>query len=424
MKKTRKEQLLKSFPCVPQEHMEKMKGRGARNFAIYLTNGDELFIRCYHRYYAGELAERQRYVFAKDGYVRYGVNSNGSWSARSEFREPVFCQSSYGYNFDNSYTTLGEENICRSCMKYSQVLSYHGNYPIEYLRLYCKQPNLEYLIKSGYEPFTERVTGFWGNIVHIELDSKINWKSNNLLKMLHLNRTEFAILKGRENYYDAYIEWRSQIPRYKPDELFLLAKVFGFDFGSARHFCESTGLKPKRIAAYLAENEIEKHDYNDYLSQCRTLNYNLHDTAINMPHNFNAAHERLSEIINYESNQKLRILMSGLYDSRRCLEFVYDGYVVRQPDSPDEIIHEGSELSHCVGGYAERHAKGILTILFIRKLSDPDTPFYTMELSAKGKIVQVRGYKNCAMTDEVAEFVRKYKIYLSKIFYKKESKTA
>lgn len=424
MKKTRKEQLLKSFPCVPQEYMEKMKGRGARNFAVYLTNGDELFVRCYHRYCKGDLAERQRYVFAKDGYVRYGLDKSGSWSARNEFREPVFCNASYGYNFDNSYTTLGEENISRSCMKYSQVLLYHGDYPIEYLRLYCKQPNLEYLIKSGYEPFTERVTGYWGNIVHIELDSKINWKSNNLLKMLHLNRTEFAVLKGHEAYYDAYIEWRNEMPRYKPDELFLLAEVFEFDFGTARHFCESTGLKPKRIAAYLSENKIIKYDYNDYLRQCRTLKLNLHDTSINMPRNFNAAHERLSEIINYESNKRLRILMSGLYDSRRCLEFVCDGYVVRQPASPEEIIHEGRILHHCVGGYAERHAKGILNILFIRKMSDPDTPFYTMELSTEGNIVQVRGLRNCSMTGEVADFVEKYKLYISKIFREKESKTA
>ncbi|MGN0592012.1 MAG: PcfJ domain-containing protein [Ruminococcus sp.] len=268
------------------------------------------------------------------------------------------------------------------------------------------------------------MTGFYGNIVHIELDSKINWKSNNLLKMLHLNRTEFAVLKGRETYYDAYIAWRNEMPRYKPDELLLLAMTFEFDFGTAKHFCESTGLKPKRIAAYLSENKIEKHDYDDYIRQCRTLKLNLHDTAISMPHDFNAAHERLSEIINYESNQKLRLLMSGLYDSRRCLEFMCDGFVIKQPGSPEEIIREGRILHHCVGGYVERHAKGILNILFIRRTSDPDTPFYTMELSKNGNIVQVRGLRNCSMTGEVAEFVEKYKLYISKIFREKESKTA
>lgn len=424
MKKERKEQLLKVFPPVPKKYMDKMQGKGARNFIVYLTYGDELYIRCYHRYYAGELAERQRYVFAKDGYVRYGVNSNGSWSVRKEFREPVFCQASYGYSFDNSYVALGDENISRSCMKYSQVLAYHGDYPIEYLRLYCKQPNLEYLIKSGYEPFEERTTGFWGNIVRIKLDSKINWKSNNLLKMLKLNRTEFAALKGHEACYDAYIEWRSEMPHYKPYELLLLAKVFGFEFGTARFFCESTGLKPKRIAAYLDENKIRTYDYNDYIQQCRTLNYNMHDTSISMPHNFGAAHEKLSEIINYKSNQKLRILMSELYDSRRCLEFVCNGFAIRQPDSPEEIIREGRALHHCVGGYAERHARGVLNILFIRKLNALDTPFYTMELSTEGKIVQVRGFKNCSMTDDLAEFIEKYKRYILKIFRKKERKTA
>ena len=69
MKKERKLGLLRVFPPVPEKIMSKIgeRKRVAQNFVVFLTNGDELFARCYHQYYDGRVAERQRYVFAKDG---------------------------------------------------------------------------------------------------------------------------------------------------------------------------------------------------------------------------------------------------------------------------------------------------------------------------------------------------------------------
>ena len=116
MRTERKQELLNEFPPVPAEAMEQMtsiKRYVAQNFVVFLTNGDELFARCYHKYYSGELVERQRYVFAKDGCCRYGVDNHGNWAVRTEFREPVFCATSYGYNFDNSYIVLNREAISR-----------------------------------------------------------------------------------------------------------------------------------------------------------------------------------------------------------------------------------------------------------------------------------------------------------------------
>lgn len=62
--------------------------------------------------------------------------------------------------------------------------------------------------------------------------------------------------------------------------------------------------------------------------------------------------------------------------------------------------------------------------MFIRMADEPDKPFYTLELSTEGMIIQVRGYKNHDMTAEVQEFVKKYETYISEIFKKKEKKSA
>ena len=426
MRKARKEELLHRFPAVPHEIMEQMKGKGAENFSVMLTWGRELFVRCYHRYSNGKLAERQRYVFADDGSVRYGSDDGKHWVIRKEFREPVFCKTGYGYNFDNRYTILNRKALASSCMKYSQIEYYQGDLVMEYLHLYCKHRNLEYLMKSGYVGVVEETytcNGFYKEQEHLSIAYPINWKSNNLLKMLDLNRTEFKILQGNEEHYLDYLNWRETFPDYKSEELLLICKTFGAEHGTAVRFCKLTGLKPKRIAKYLAENEICSHDYQDYLNQCRKLQYNLHDTAISMPHHFMDMHTRLTEIINLQELEKARkykrkceILFEKNKAMRDSMEYQSGNFMIHLPKNAEEIVQEGCALQHCVGGYAKRHMEGRLHILFIRKAEDPDKPFYTMEVNTNGRIIQVRGYKNCDPTPEISEFVEKYKIYLQTVF--------
>ncbi|MFQ9432619.1 MAG: hypothetical protein ACLR1S_15670 [Ruminococcus bicirculans (ex Wegman et al. 2014)] len=50
MKIARKECSIYCFPAVDKELMDKMKGRGAKNYVVFLTRGAELFARCFHRY--------------------------------------------------------------------------------------------------------------------------------------------------------------------------------------------------------------------------------------------------------------------------------------------------------------------------------------------------------------------------------------
>lgn len=65
------------------------------------------------------------------------------------------------------------------------------------------------------------------------------------------------------------------------------------------------------------------------------------------------------------------------------------------PESGEEVIAEGRILDHCVGSYVDRIAKGETIILFMRKRSDPQKPFYTLNISPDGtRLIQAHGYKN------------------------------
>ena len=424
MRKERKETLIGCFPPVSSEQYQQMKGKGAANFIVFLTRGKELFARGFHRYSTGELVERQRYVFAKDGSVRYGSETGTYWTVRSEFREPVFCSSSYGYSFDNTYSAIGMDSIDKSYMKYSQYRKYTGSLLISYLHLYCKHPNLEYLMKQGFDPIEEYCTGYWGGINKLCLSNRINWKSNNMLTMLGITREELRALHGKEHLYDLYIEWRDTFPKLKPEERMHIAEVFGSEHGTLARFVEITQLTPQRIARYLSENHVCTRDYSDYLNQCFRLHYDLHDTAVSMPNDFNAMHGRLSAILKYKHDEKVKREFASHMADRVVLEFTLDGLMIVQPKSIEEIAAEGAALNHCVGGYAERHALGKLHILFIRTADKPDVPYYTMEVSTTGNIVQVRGSHNKDPNEAVKRLVDAYKVYLAGIFENKERKTA
>lgn len=167
--------------------------------------------------------------------------------------------------------------------------------------------------------------------------------------------------------------------------------------------------------------------WRDYLNMANRLGYNLSDTSVSMPKNLNAAHDRVSNICKYHISEKLNKHLVTLNSERAKLIFADENYTIVLPQSMQDIVNEGKALSHCVGGYAERHAKGILTILFIRKNDDLSTPFYTMEITSDYHIVQCRGYKNNLFgnpkPDEIIAFEEKYAAFLQQL-KNAEKKTA
>lgn len=87
---------------------------------------------------------------------------------------------------------------------------------------------------------------------------------------------------------------------------------------------------------------------------------------------------------------------------REQLNYEDENYLIRLPVNSDEVQQEGLALHHCVGGYAYSHERGATTIMFLRKKSEPDKPFYTIEVElgvADGKVAglrirQIHGFGN------------------------------
>ena len=86
------------------------------------------------------------------------------------------------------------------------------------------------------------------------------------------------------------------------------------------------------------------------------------------------------------------------------LDFEKDGMKIVYPETPNDLTAEGNSLHHCLSSFTERVAERECIILFLRKCSGEEKPFYTVEVRNQ-KAVQVRGVGNCGMTDEVKAFI-------------------
>ena len=84
-----------------------------------------------------------------------------------------------------------------------------------------------------------------------------------------------------------------------------------------------------------------------------------------------------------------------------------DNYKIIMPYGPQDLVYEGNQLNHCVGGYVDRVIKGQTYILFLRRKEAPATPFFTIEISYDGKIEQMHGQSNCNIdsVEGLPEFV-------------------
>lgn len=110
---------------------------------------------------------------------------------------------------------------------------------------------------------------------------------------------------------------------------------------------------------------------------------------------------------------------------RKFYAFSAGELMAKAAESTEELIAEGDALHHCVGTYADKHAKGKCTIILLRRKNEPDKPYYTMELDPRNAVLQVRGDHNRGMTEEVKTFVEAYKAYLATLSKKiKEAKAA
>lgn len=97
---------------------------------------------------------------------------------------------------------------------------------------------------------------------------------------------------------------------------------------------------------------------------------------------------------------------------KKALEWKGQNVGIFIPESLAELTMEGKILHHCVGSYKKDVAQRKEGILFLRKLSCPDTPYYTIDVvkgpSGKYAVRQCHGNCNSNPTPEIVETLKQW----------------
>lgn len=92
---------------------------------------------------------------------------------------------------------------------------------------------------------------------------------------------------------------------------------------------------------------------------------------------------------------------------KKELEMEGKEYCIITPETPKEIISEGTDLNHCVGSYVEQILKEKIYIFFLRLKKHRDSSLVTLELRGN-QITQAKGSYNRPINEDESKFLKSY----------------
>jgi DNA-directed RNA polymerase subunit RPC12/RpoP len=342
----------------------------------------------------------------------------------------------YGNDFEKKSSVFSlagpyEQRGCRTCysrgsiessvkdtpFKYSTWDSYYCADMVKFFELYTKYPNIEYLTKEGCKGLVQ------DKLDNFPTHRSINWKGKSIFKILKIDKQELTLIKAKKinlafSFLKVFHDAKKHNWNLTIEETISIAENYLHCYDSLLNALKYSSMR--KLLKYFSkqfldhnrdEKEIHYYDrssvltaFRDYLRDCTLLEMDTSRDQVIFPKNLYIAHQNTIKQIKMQKNEKLDVLIKNRVKLLEKYIFECNGLIIRPAESSSELIKEGVALSHCVGGYADRHAKGETNIFLIRKTSEPDNPYYTMEIK-KNIIVQVRGKNNRSAGDDVSEFI-------------------
>ena len=347
-----------------------------------------------------------------------GPLTKGRWRIHSPFN----ANAEYGIGYD----VIGLDEIQKSPFRYCMAAAAEKKTSkfLEFLTACCFYPRqIEMLMKAGMSDVVKDLVE--RGVKHATV---IDWDQPQKAFKLDRQDVKFFLTTNRDiQLLELYKRLKGRVPLTECE----LWMSNGLDIQKTFRAARKWNIPPEKLIRYLAGKVgcvryggmtsicAARRFWEDYVNAAEATGYPLHRENILLPKDLGTAHdeatkkhreklerERADRQREFKRRQKaeqaerdrlLREAEEGYEKYRAKLEkkygFAMDGYVIRIPISKDEILAEGRELKHCVGGYADRHIQGKTTILFMRRVKNPDKPWLTIEMDGN-RLVQIHGFNN------------------------------
>lgn len=374
--------------------------------------------------YAYHFTPGRATIYTSNG---YSGSIEGNYDPVHRVITEPFTSGNYFYSYE-SYAVIGLSEIERSAFRYCGqhitcpgyavtwgLETFHVQHDLmKFLAACCIYPRqIEMLNKTGFAELVDDL------VCGRRKNAKIfNWHADSYKDAFGLTRQEMQQWRDSGAPMQAIADYKSlRRAGQHPDftTLRVLHQLY-FDTNGliklARRYGIETACLHKYLCKQARENMGENSMYGllaDYYNMAEELNWQLGSPAAPLlprdlveKHDEAAEEQRILRLRRAEAEEKKRaeeieqrrIAAEESFRQRREKYNVErDGYFIRIAETEKEIEREGRTLCHCVGGYAQRHVAGKLTICFIRRTETPDASLYTVEMHGN-KLVQIHGYRN------------------------------
>ena len=261
---------------------------------------------------------------------------------------------------------------------------------------------MEYLAKGGYQRLTEHVSAniYWGS-------DTVNYHGHNLQEVLKIDKQRANRLRQANGgiHYLRWVQWEMKNDRRLTEKTVLWLEKHKLAEGDLSFVLSY--MSPEQVMHYLERQAKESgknihwllDEWKDHLRMAKQCKMDVSDAIVYRPRDLVIAHDRLVEKINRTNAEQQEREYNKKYPGitevcKRLAKYEWsDGvYAVVAPTRVADILVEGRTLNHCVTNdrYFERLAKEESYILFLRKATAPDVPWYTLEVEPGGVIRQKR----------------------------------
>lgn len=274
-----------------------------------------------------------------------------------------------------------------------------------YLNASAITPCLEKIVKLGWNRlcscYAERITK--ETEVNIELNGRTIYEILKLPKRL-VNYISEKV--GKNPYLDDI----SRIQHFyaidenvMPEDLDWCAE-HNVDAGNLKRILNLIDINIHQAVEYLERVRVSQCflpkaaviEWYDYLNASENIQADLRDKTVRYPSSLKREHDRASfkyRII--KDMQKEERFQKICREYGETYSYESEEFKIVAPKDMQDLFEEGRRLNHCVGTYADRIADGKTCVCFIRKKSDPDQPYFTVEIAPEEERVrQIHGLCN------------------------------
>ena len=271
---------------------------------------------------------------------------------------------------------------------------------IEYISWYRVMPEIEMYAKY--------------DILHMVSDSRFYNKMKKSEEFVKYVRKNLKYIQEKHPNYPQILK------AFKSNEKIQI-------FYNRQEFINSTGyagnenILTKKVIDKIVEKYSSIHIYLDYFNAAKHFMYMDTPKAL-YPDNLKEAHDQYVSMMKAHQDEIMTEGFKKAVEEWSWLNWRNKQLAIILAPNIASLSSEGQLLHHCVGTmkYDKRMAEGGNLILFIRKVEDPDTPYYTIEFDKENrKVIQCHGEYHLAPTAEIKDFLNKWLKLISQLKKKK-----